>query len=136
VLGETAVSQNANFNNQISLIGINIEPTVINNTIQFDLIWQSEQAVDINYTVFIHLLNENDEIIEQSDGQPTNGVYPTSAWFPSEQIIDSRQWTTSAPAGTYRLQIGLYDLQTGLRLPVTGDGALGDRAIITEITIP
>ncbi|MEM7332599.1 MAG: glycosyltransferase family 39 protein, partial [Chloroflexota bacterium] len=135
VFGETAVSQNANFNNQISLIGLDREPTVVDNTIQFGLIWQSERRVDINYTVFVHLLDENNEIVEQSDGQPTEGIYPTAAWAPNEQILDRRHWVTSAPSGNYRLQIGLYDLQTGVRLPVTGEGALGDRVIISQIVI-
>lgn len=135
-LSDTAVSQNADFNGQISLVGIDLPPVVENNAVEFDLIWESIGEVDINYTVFIHLLSEEGDIVEQSDGQPTGGRYPTSAWSSKEMIVDSRQWVTNAPPGNYRLQIGLYDLQTGLRLPVTGDGALGDRVIVAPITIP
>lgn len=123
------------FNEQIGLVETAVSTNVTDQTISFDLIWESVASVDINYTVFVHLLTPDGEIVEQRDAQPTDGVYPTSAWEVGERIVDHRAWVTSAPPGTYLLQIGLYDLQTGTRLSVTGDNTFGDRAVIGEIEI-
>lgn len=125
----------ANFNDQIVLLDATEIGGIEGPLIQFDLIWQSVAPVPIDYNVFIHVLTPDGELVEQSDGPPTGGVYPTSAWQPGEVVVDGRQWTTNLSPGRYLLQVGLYDLATGGRLPVTGENALGDRVILMEFEL-
>lgn len=104
--------------------------------LEFTLYWESLAPVDQDVTVFIHLLNAAGSLAAGQDAQPLNGRYPTSFWKPGEIIVDGRQWQPNLPPGHYQLQVGLYHLETGVRLPVSGPAAeLGDRLILQEIDI-
>lgn len=91
--------------------------------------WESLQAVDTDYQVFVHLLNEAGEKIMQRDGQPVQWLRPTSVWQPGDQIIDRYGFLVPAdlPPGNYTIIVGLYDPVTGQRLPVSAGP--GDFAI-------
>jgi hypothetical protein len=60
------------------------------------------------------------------------GDYPTSVWAPGEVIIDPHVVVLPAdlPAGQYRLLVGMYNLETLVRLPRL-DGA-GDAVDIPD----
>ncbi len=73
-----------------------------------DLYWQAETAVTRNYTAFVHVLNEQGELVTQLDRPPAG--YPTSDWRPGEVIID--RFAIPLPTGAYRLQTGFYYLPT------------------------
>ena len=97
------------------------------------LYWQALAPVRADYTVFVHLLAPDDQIWGQGDGPPLAGYYPTSLWDPGEIVVDERQVNiaANAPAGTYRLAVGLYLLPSGRRL-ATDDG---DRLILGQVEI-
>ncbi len=78
---------------------------------------------DIDYTVFAHLVDASGKGYGQSDGQPEHGVSPASTWDPGQIIVDERSITLppDAPSELW-LQVGMYDLASGARLPVTVDG--------------
>ena len=97
------------------------------------LYWQPLARVGADYTVFVHLLDAQDEIRGQGDGPPAGGFYPSSFWDPGEMVVDERQVSVDAdaPAGTYRLAVGLYVLPSGQRLAVAG----GDRILLGEVEI-
>lgn len=100
------------------------------------LYWQVETAVTEDYTLFVHLLTPEGEFVVGQDGQPLQGLYPTSFWGEGELIVDNRAWFVDAPPGKYQLQVGLYLLATGQRLPVSGpNSTLGDRVRLQTITI-
>ena len=76
----------------------------------------------------------------QKDAPPQNGANPTSSWAPGERVVDVLQLQVSADAqpGTYRLQMGFYDPQTGQRVPASApDGApLADnQVVLTELQV-
>lgn len=54
------------------------------------------------------------------DSQPLEGDYPTSFWDIGEVIEDEHILTVNedAPSGLCRLEVGMYELATGQRLPV------------------
>jgi hypothetical protein len=84
------------------------------------LYWQAEQPDDIDYTVFAHLLNAAGQMVAGQDSQPAGGRYPTGIWEPGEVVPDERSFATrDLPAGTYQLEVGMYVVATGERLPVT-----------------
>jgi len=87
--------------------------------------WESVKDVDTSLAVFVHLLGPDGKIVAQSDGPPAAGRAPTDGWAPGDVVDDRRELT--APPGSYRVEVGLYDPRTGARLPATSGGRqLGD----------
>jgi hypothetical protein len=84
------------------------------------LYWQAQAALGLDYTVFIHLLDEAGTMIAQDDGPPRAGWYPTSAWEPGDVIVDVRRLDVpEIPAGqTAYVNVGMYLPEDLTRLPV------------------
>ncbi len=100
------------------------------------LVWQAVGLTAEDYTVFVHLLTPEGEFVAGQDGQPLDGLYPTSFWDVGETVVDGRSWLATVPPGEYQLQVGLYQLATGQRLPVSGPRSeLGDRVRLQTITV-
>jgi hypothetical protein len=87
---------------------------------QLTLYWQSLSLTNTAYTVFVHVLDSNGNIIAQRDNPPANGTRPTTSWLPPEIVADT--YDLPLPPEAAALRVGLYDPKTGerLRLP---DGA-------------
>jgi hypothetical protein len=82
--------------------------------------WQTAQPITQNYTIFIHALDAQGNLIAQFDGAPYNGLYPLSNWLPQQVIKDIRLLDLPAPPAS--LAIGIYDPAGGQRLPAAGAG--------------
>ncbi len=91
-------------------------------TLSVTLLWRSIAATSIDYTVFVHLIDEHGALVATGDGQPRNGLYPTSFWSSGEQILDEHSWSLQVTPGDYRVEVGVYRLDTGERL-ITANGA-------------
>ena len=112
------------------------ETVSLGEPLEFTLFWQVETAVAKDYTVFVHLLTPDGEFVAGQDAQPLSGLYPTSFWDEGEMVVDGRSWFADVPPGEYQLQVGLYLLSTGQRLPASGSrSALGDRVLLQTITV-
>ena len=97
-----------------------------------------------DYTIYIHLRDQNDQLIATWDGpvgrgplvSGTEGYYSTLVWQPGEYISDERRIQLPVgvnPVGSgYRLVIGIYNGATGERLPVTLDGQPGGEGFQVE----
>jgi hypothetical protein len=85
------------------------------------LYWQVESPLNIDYATFVHLRQANGEIVAQQDRLPLEGRYPTSLWDRGEIIADAINLSVpeDLPAGRYELVVGMYDVTTGDRLPVS-----------------
>jgi hypothetical protein len=95
--------------------------------VNLTLYWIPAGATQRHYSTFVHLLDDNDEIRSQSDSEPDHGAHPTTSWLAGEVIRDAHTLTlpSSLSSAPYRLEIGLYDPQTGERLPfVDAQGAI------------
>jgi len=65
------------------------------------------------------------------------GTYPTNRWLESE-VVDRYAITVQpdAPPGLYRIEVGMYLLETGQRLPVfdgQGQRMPEDRVLLEEM---
>lgn len=88
------------------------------DVLQVQLDWQAERAPDADYTVFVQLLDQRNQVVAQQDAPPVGGGQPTSGWLPGAVVTDNRGVLIphgTAP-GDYRLITGLYDPATGQRL--------------------
>jgi hypothetical protein len=119
-----------NFSDQVSLVGLDLPRTQIEagETLPLNLYWQARQTFDKNWTVFVHLIDDEGKIISQQDQVPGAGQYPTTGWVPGEYLLDSYNLLippdTSPGRNAYRLKFGLYDANDFSRLPVTEAGEL------------
>ncbi len=101
------------------------------------LYWQSIASMRRDWSVFVHLLDENDVVIAQRDMYPGQGLYPTSLW-PVGEVIASRyvlrlSETVYAP-GVARLEVGLYDYLAPNQERLSASGG-GDNVRFGEISI-
>ena len=134
---------NETFTNGIELLGYDLDPRqsyTPDSQIPLTLYWKSAGGIDTRYKVFTHLLGEiynadqNNFLWGQQDNQPQNGSRPTSSWRADEIIIDryAMPILSNAPVGRYRIEIGLYDPNTGERL-LLDDGR--DHLILDSVTL-
>jgi len=86
--------------------------------ITLTLHWEARDAPSANYQVFVHLVGAGPEPLAQGDGPPLMGDYPTRVWSPGELVVDPHVVALSADVspGKYRLLVGMYDLETLVRL--------------------
>ncbi|MFC2046327.1 hypothetical protein ACFLTC_02260, partial [Chloroflexota bacterium] len=114
---------------EIELVGYELE---VEPAPALTLYWRTNEPGEVDYTVFVHLLDENGAILEQADGPPLAGMYPTSAWWPGQIVIDRRELLL--PSEGSRLLVGLYDPISVQRLPAHGPD--GDRLTDDAIDLP
>ena len=115
----------AKFGDQIQLSGLNVSQGVKpGDEMALSLYWEALRVPDNRYTVFVHLFNDEGELVASHDGEPVDGTYPTAAWQPGHMVQDTHHLSLPADLapGVYDLRVGLYLLETGQRLPVSGAG--------------
>jgi hypothetical protein len=110
----------ANFEDKMWLLDYEILNVQLRpgDALQLTLTWQALAVMDDDYTVFVHILDDDDRIWGQEDLQPARGTHPTSHWTEGEVVLDPHTvWTDQdAPLGLYRLEVGVYLLRTMERL--------------------
>jgi uncharacterized membrane protein len=111
----------ARLGDEIELVGYWLSADRVKPGESFDLIlfWEAGDGIDVDYSVFSHLLDRDGAIHSQQDNYPLRGEHPTSHWSPGEIVADSYVLPVSrdAPVGPYQIEVGMYDWRTGQRLP-------------------
>ena len=131
----------ASFADQIGLLGYSLSDRRLlpGSSLDLTLIWAPRGRPTQEYTVFVHLLDSEGQLRGQADSPPTSGKYPASVWDAGESIADlhTLSFAPDLPAGEYRLAIGLYDPQTGQRLPILDeDGQISsDHVTISGLVV-
>jgi hypothetical protein len=110
-------------------------------TVVATLYWRSWSVPDFDYTAFVHLVDAQGRLVAQQDKPP--GVarnYPPRQWWPQDIVRDEHVLWVPAGAGDgpFTLRIGLYNWQTGERLPVWPYDEGADRSFVpdTPLTLP
>ena len=128
---------NVSFGNQIDLIGYDLYPGPVEpgDELTFIAYWKSFQPIDINYQVFVHLMDDDNNLVAQSD-KLNPGEFPTRRWPADKYIQDKHKilLPEDLPPGEYRWSIGLWVANEGWRLPLLGEDGVqeADSFIIPE----
>ena len=80
------------------------------------------------YKIFVHAYDANGRRLAQHDSEPGQGEFPTSGWLAGEYIIDAHELVIEDTAEVKTLWIGLYDPDSGQRLPLLD---AGDHLVLT-----
>jgi hypothetical protein len=133
------------FGDNILLLGFDqsAERAAAGETVTFRFYWQAAATPDDNYSLFIHLLTQGDAApLAQADGAPARPERPTLSWNDPSETLISQPFALTIPAeveaGSYRVMIGLYNYQTGKRLPVTDISSgelIGDAVPLVQIEV-
>jgi hypothetical protein len=99
------------------------------NQLAITLVWAAEADMPTSYTVFVHALDAEGNIVAQSDAIPADGTRPTTGWLTGEYVADTHVLPISADQVT-ALRIGLYDAAAGARLRLDD----GTDAVIVPLT--
>ena len=124
----TETTTDVTFGNEIKLVGYDLVATETPNQYMLTLVWQALTEPTSDYTVFIHLLQQDmscNPCVWQQDVMPQQNQYPTSRWLTSEYIVDSYPIVLpeETDVGEYPIEIGLYLAETGQRLQVVSADA-------------
>ena len=131
----------ANFGDRITLLGYDLEPEVARpgEKVLLTLYWRAKQSMQRSYAVFAHLLDANSHIVAQHDGLPANWTRPTTGWLPGEVIVDIHSLAPEADIlpGEYPLEVGLYDAESNVRLPVLNaiGQVIADRVLLAPLSV-
>jgi hypothetical protein len=121
------VHLNAVFEDQITLLGYDILGKVNKQgqTLEVQLYWQAVKPITRTYQTFVHVMLPDGQILTQSDHLNPGG-YPTNLWTEEKYIRDKHflKIPEYTPPGEYRINVGIYSINTGERLftynPQTG----------------
>jgi len=114
------------------------------DVIVVDLFWEPLDVTPSDLTVFFHLLGparvDGSPLWAQDDHPPQWGRANTTIWRPGGLIRDAYVISVppDAPAGEYRIAIGFYNPEDGVRSPASGGLAAldsGDGIVLAEITV-
>jgi hypothetical protein len=142
--GATAASPqyplDVRFGEHVRLLGYDLpdQPVKPGEFVPLTLYWQTDTALTERYKVFTHLIGQTwnagqgNFLWGQQDNEPQADQLPTTRWAPGEVIVDSYRIKVDpkAPAGTYRVEVGMYGLLDGVRLRFQ-DGA--DALILGQV---
>jgi len=117
----------ANIGGTAQVLGYQLSATTLRpgDTLKVTLYVQPLSRTDVPYTVFVHLTQPGTPPLSQADSYPGLGNYATTVWDVGRTFVDTYQLKVpaDAPANSLDLVYGLYNGDTGQRLPVTGANA-------------
>ncbi len=127
---------------RMRLLGYGLEGGTVaaGGEVAVTLYWEALSPADRDYTVFVHLVNEQGLLVAQRDTYPGLGRLSTTWLEPgfrwSDRYVLQIPATVCAP-DVAQVEVGLYDATTGVRLPATAaDGTpLGDNVHFGEVRI-
>lgn len=135
-----ATEHYVNFGDQVALLGYSLPGYTAQpgETLDLTLYWQAQRALEIDYQVFVHLLDSDGNLVAQSD-KLNPGDFPTRRWPLDKYVPDEHRLILpdNLPPGDYTLFTGLWVQSEGWRLPVFDSAGrpVGDRAELINIQV-
>ncbi|MCP4426925.1 MAG: hypothetical protein GY803_20745 [Chloroflexi bacterium] len=113
--------------------------TVAGETVTVAACWQAQAAMNDNYTLFIRLLDHEQNSLGQRDTYPGLGTFPTSFWQPGAIFCDETpiQLTKELDLPTVaEIEMGFYHLDNDQALLIVAPGDVPvDRAVVGQMKI-
>lgn len=135
-----AVAAPAAFGQSLRLQGYDLIPDPGGPILR--LFWEVKCPPQLALTTFIHLVDDQGNMVAQFDAPPLQGLLPTSQWPAGALLIDRHKLVLPEvlSSGQYQLRVGLYDPSTGARLPVQPEGSGSEHfapdALIVPLYVP
>ncbi len=111
------------YDQRARLLGYRVEPESVTagERTKVTLCWEALRPMDQDYTLFIHLLGRDNLRVGERTTYPGQGRFPTTLWplgraFCDSYLVEVAPWAPTPEL--YALEVGLYDAETGWRLPV------------------
>jgi hypothetical protein len=111
----------ADFGGEMTLLGyaLHTEAAKPGEVVRLTLYWQSQIAMDRNWSIFVHVVDADGVIAAQRDRYPGQGALAATLLQPGQTFAD--EYAIPIPQTAYspieaRLVVGLYDLTDGARL--------------------
>lgn len=130
------------FEGQMKLLGYEVRQAAVRpgESLEVTLYWQALAPMERNYSVFVHLLDENDLVLASQDTFPGQGTYPTRLWRVGDAFVDVYSIVVPPTAFTpssAQLEVGLYEFDSGKRLAAYGSQGepLGDNVRFHRIEV-
>ena len=130
---------NALFDKKLRLLAYDIEQE--DSNLAVTLYWLGEERPAVGYKFFVHVYDpQSGAIVAQVDTMPKDWRLPTTVWLEGELVADEINLSLAdVPPGEYELAIGVYEVGTGQRLPITaGENQLtvtADDRLFLPITV-
>ncbi|MFN2134319.1 MAG: hypothetical protein ACK2UK_00080 [Candidatus Promineifilaceae bacterium] len=120
----------ARWGEELALLGYNQETS--EDELQITLTWQALRRMAASYKIFVHVTDTaTGELVAQHDGVPRDWSYPTNWWERNEVVSDAITVPLAGlPGGRYAVSVGVYDAETGQRLPLTRGGPAADSDVL------
>jgi hypothetical protein len=122
-------------------VSLTQRPVRAGEPLTFTLYWRNGPVTPtFDYALFAQLFDSAGNKVAQLDWQPHDalGPRPMTSWLAGEAIQDRQTLALPAdlPPGAYQLVTGVYNWQTGERLPVVGEAtANGDTIVIATLDL-
>jgi hypothetical protein len=128
----------ARFGDDFQLLGYDLAQE--GDALKLTLHWQALRQPTAYHKVFVHLFDpQTQAVVAQDDAVPRRWTYPTTWWEVGEVVSDEIPLSLEeVPSGRYHLAVGVYDPETGDRLPISG-AALAvffDALVLQEVMVP
>jgi 4-amino-4-deoxy-L-arabinose transferase-like glycosyltransferase len=131
---ELARRQRADLGGKVRLIGYDLPQSVeAGATLRATVALEGVSTLEQPYKVFVHVRDAGDAVLAQSDRLPCNFTLNEADWRPGDIVLETYEIPipAGAPRGEYRVMLGVYEAESGARLPVleseldhTGDSVL------------
>ncbi|MFC1976368.1 hypothetical protein ACFLXQ_08205, partial [Chloroflexota bacterium] len=108
---------------EVELIEVSLVETLpAGQALPVEFVWLPLSQPQIDYNLFLQLLNIDGALVAQHDSPPNGGYNPTSTWQAGQPVTTRHALAlpSDLSPGDYRLITGLYDPTTGVRLSVVG----------------
>ncbi|MCG8347603.1 MAG: hypothetical protein MI924_07460 [Chloroflexales bacterium] len=110
-------------------------------TVTITLTWRSLEPIPYDWTVFLHLVDNEERIVAQDNRKPQHGKLPMPQWTPGDWLEDPHPMLLppELPPGSYTLRVGLYlPEDRGRRQGVWAENGvlIGDYASVGTLVVP
>lgn len=105
-----------------------LETSLSDGALEGSLHWEVLSPPPRDFFQFVHGYDEGGEIVAQNDGEPLDGLYPTSHWRAGQRLVSA--FSLELAEDLAQAAFGLYDPLSGERVPVLLDGEAGDRVLL------